>query len=116
MVPKRWARRSVTRHAIKRQIYAVAFEHEAALARAAYVVRLRSGFDRKQFVSASSDPLKAAVRQELQQLFATGTRRLTKEKQASHGATGLKTNLPQTPGEKELAASDSIANQAEPQP
>jgi ribonuclease P protein component len=116
MVPKRWARRSVTRHAIKRQIYAVAFEHEAALAHAAYVVRLRSGFDRKQFVSATSDPLKAAVRQELQQLFATGTRRLTKEKQASHSAADLKKNLPQALDGKASAASDSIAHQAEPQP
>ena len=36
---------------------------------AAHVVRLRSGFDRKQFVSATSDKLKAAVRAELQQLL-----------------------------------------------
>ncbi|MFZ3128415.1 MAG: ribonuclease P protein component, partial [Rhodoferax sp.] len=31
--------------------------------------RLRAGFDRSQFVSATSDALKAAVRAELQQLF-----------------------------------------------
>ena len=45
-------------------------EFEPSLKRAAHVVRLRSGFDRQQFVSATSEVLKAAVRQELQQLFA----------------------------------------------
>jgi ribonuclease P protein component len=33
------------------------------------VVRLRAGFDRKQFVSATSEVLKAAVRAELLSLF-----------------------------------------------
>ena len=69
MVPKRWAKRAVTRNAIKRQIYNVAQEFEPRLAQAAHVVRLRSTFDRKQFISASSELLKAAVRQELHQLF-----------------------------------------------
>jgi ribonuclease P protein component len=70
MVPKRWARRAVTRNAIKRQIYNVsALAPEASLPQAAHVVRLRSGFDRKEFVSATSDKLKAAVRAELQQLL-----------------------------------------------
>lgn len=70
MVPKRWARRAVTRNTIKRQVYTVSQEFESSLARAAHVVRLRSGFDRQHFVSATSDALKAAVRGELQQLFA----------------------------------------------
>ena len=74
MVPKRWARRAVTRNAIKRQIYAVAAERRAELPHAAHVVRLRAAFDRKQFVSASSDALKSAVRAELQQLFARAAR------------------------------------------
>ena len=69
MVPKRWARRAVTRNAIKRQIYTVSALVEASLPPAAHVVRLRAGFDRKQFVSATSDKLKAAVRAELQQLL-----------------------------------------------
>ncbi|WP_119964134.1 ribonuclease P protein component [Simplicispira lacusdiani] len=69
MVPKRWARRAVTRNAIKRQIYAVASALEPKLPQAAHVVRLRATFDRKQYVSASSDPLKQAVRAELLQLF-----------------------------------------------
>ncbi|RZL86531.1 MAG: ribonuclease P protein component [Variovorax sp.] len=69
MVPKRWARRAVTRNAIKRQIYTVSAASEASLPHAAHVVRLRSGFDLKEFVSAASDKLKAAVRAELQQLL-----------------------------------------------
>ena len=73
MLPKRWAKRAVTRNAIKRQIYAVSREFEAKLPAAAHVVRLRSGFDRKEFVSASSDVLKRAVRSELQELFARVT-------------------------------------------
>ncbi|MES2245986.1 MAG: ribonuclease P protein component [Pseudomonadota bacterium] len=74
MVPKRWARRAVTRNAIKRQIYTVSAAPGVALPRAAHVVRLRAGFDRKVFVSASSDQLKAAVRAELQQLLARAGR------------------------------------------
>lgn len=70
MVPKRWAKRAVTRNTIKRQIYNVSAEFEALLSERAYVVRLRAPFDRAQFVSASSDVLKAAVRSELQQLFS----------------------------------------------
>ena len=69
MVPKRWAKRAVTRNAIKRQIYNISSEFELTIAVAAYVVRLRSGFDKTQFLSATSDALKAAVYQELQQLF-----------------------------------------------
>ena len=70
MVPKRWAKRAVTRNAIKRQIYTVSADFESRLPQAAHVVRLRSAFDRKHFVSASSTELKKAVRAELQQLFA----------------------------------------------
>ena len=69
MVPKRWARRAVTRNAIKRQIYCVSMQLEDSLPCAAHVVRLRAGFDKKRFVSAVSDALKAEVRRELNQLF-----------------------------------------------
>ncbi|MHA7602397.1 ribonuclease P protein component [Alicycliphilus sp. T452] len=75
MVPKRWARRAVTRNTIKRQIHAVAAGFEPRMPQAAHVVRLRAAFDRKHFVSATSDALKAAVRAELQQLFAAAERR-----------------------------------------
>lgn len=73
MVPKRWARRAVTRNAIKRQVYAVSAQFEPRLPAAAHVVRLRATFDRRQFVSACSDALKRAVRQELEQLFERGS-------------------------------------------
>ena len=43
MVPKRWARRAVTRNAIKRQVYAVAADFAPRLPGAAHVVRLRAG-------------------------------------------------------------------------
>ena len=74
MVPKRWARRAVTRNAIKRQIYALAQVWQADLPTAAYVLRLRATFDRKQFISAQSELLKQAVRAELLQLFARAAR------------------------------------------
>ena len=69
MVPKRWAKRAVTRNAIKRQIYNVSPQFESQLGLGAYVLRLRAGFDRKLFVSATSEVLKAAVRAELFSLF-----------------------------------------------
>jgi ribonuclease P protein component len=68
LVPKRWARRAVTRNTVRRQIYEVA-RARTDLPCAALVVRLRSEFSRQQFVSATSDALKAAIRSELQTLF-----------------------------------------------
>lgn len=70
MLPKRWAKRAVTRNAIKRQVYTVSDALDPPLPAAAHVVRLRAGFDRAQFLSATSPELKAAVRVELQKLFA----------------------------------------------
>ena len=70
MVPKRWAKRAVTRNSIKRQIYSVSADFAPHLSTAAHVIRLRAGFDRKQFISATSELLCAAVRLELQQLLA----------------------------------------------
>ena len=75
MVPKRWARRAVTRNAIKRQIYAVSHCFADRLPSAAHVVRLRAAFDRKLFISATSEQLKQAVRHELEQLFERGVQR-----------------------------------------
>jgi len=69
MVPKRWAKRAVTRNSIKRQIYNVSAQFEPQLGIGAHVVRLRASFDRVQFVSATSEALKTAVRAELLSLF-----------------------------------------------
>ena len=73
MVPKRWAKRAVTRNTIKRQIYVVSSQFSLSLAPRAHVVRLRAAFDRKEFVSATSEVLKAAVRAELLDLVARAT-------------------------------------------
>jgi ribonuclease P protein component len=70
LIPKRWAKRAVTRNTIKRQIYNVSQSLQSELPAAAHVVRLRAGFDRARFISATSDVLKQAVRAELQELFA----------------------------------------------
>jgi ribonuclease P protein component len=69
VVPKRWAKRAVTRNGIRRQIYAVSADFATRLPSAAHVVRLRTDFARAQFPSAWSEALKASVRSELQQLF-----------------------------------------------
>lgn len=74
MVPKRWAKRAVTRNAIKRQIYTVSAEFSHQYPQAAFVVRLRRGFDRTEFVSASSRQLKMAVRAEIQALLQAGVK------------------------------------------
>lgn len=70
MVPKRWAKRAVTRNMIKRQIFSAGAQFMPLLPSAAYVVRLRTGFDRLQFASATSVALKSHVREELVQLYA----------------------------------------------
>jgi len=65
MTPKRWAKRAVTRNAIKRQIYTVSADFSHQLPHAVFLVRLRRDFSRKDFASASSESLKHAVRAEL---------------------------------------------------
>ena len=74
MVPKRWAKRAVTRNAIKRQIYTVSADFSPKQRQAAFVVRLRRDFSRKIYISASSDILKQAVRIELLALIQEGAR------------------------------------------
>jgi ribonuclease P protein component len=72
MVPKRWAKRAVTRNAIKRQIYNVSADFSPRQRPAAFVVRLRRDFSRKTFISATSDSLKQAIRTELLALMRAG--------------------------------------------
>ncbi len=69
MVPKRWARRAVTRNAVRRQVYSLVANRAEQLAGAAHLVRLRSAFAKTDFPSATSVALKAALRAELEQLF-----------------------------------------------
>ena len=72
MVPKRWARRAVTRNAIKRQIYTVSADFLHHYPQAAFLVRLRREFSRKEFISATSVQLKEAVRAEVLALMQAG--------------------------------------------
>jgi ribonuclease P protein component len=76
VVPKRHARRSVTRSLLKRQIRAAVTGHAAALAGGLWVVRLRAPFDRARFVSAASDELGRAARAELDSLIGSAARRM----------------------------------------
>lgn len=69
VVPKRHARRSVTRSMLKRQMRAAAQRHEARLAQGLWLVRLRQGFPISQFPSADSEALRCAARVELDRLF-----------------------------------------------
>jgi ribonuclease P protein component len=69
VVPKRHARRAVTRSLLKRQIRSVVERHADAMAGGLWVVRLRSPFDKALFPSAASDALKRVAREELEALF-----------------------------------------------
>ena len=65
VVPKRHARRAVTRNLLKRQMRAVV-QHEAdKLPPGLWVVRLKAPFDKQQFPSAASAPLRDSARSEL---------------------------------------------------
>jgi ribonuclease P protein component len=79
-VPKRHARRAVTRSLLKRQIRAAALRRDAAgpapLRPGLWVVRLRAPFDRKAFESAASPALRSAARSELDELLVQAERRL----------------------------------------
>lgn len=72
VLPKRLARRAVTRNTLKRQIYNVMNAFESRLPLGDHVVRLRAPFDRRVFVSATSDQLKQVARAELEQLVLRG--------------------------------------------
>lgn len=74
MVPKRWAKRAVTRNAIKRQIYAVSSDYADSYPHSAFVVRLRCAFAKAEFLSAVSDSLRQAVRIEVQILMKAGAK------------------------------------------
>ena len=76
VVPKRHARRSVTRNLLKRQIrHAVAGQQ--GLAHGLWVVRLRSPFDREKFQSASSETLRGCAGEELSTVLADAARRVS---------------------------------------
>ena len=65
VVPKKHARRSVTRNLIKRQMRAVMASAGAALPAGLWVLRLKAPFDRKLFTSPASQPLRNTAHDEL---------------------------------------------------
>jgi ribonuclease P protein component len=75
VVPKRHAKRSVTRTQVKVQIRAAIRRHLADLVAGDWVVRLRSPIDRKLFPSARSEALAALLHAEIDALLADAARR-----------------------------------------
>jgi ribonuclease P protein component len=74
VVPKRHARRAVTRTMLKRQIRMAMAAASTSLLPGLWVVRLRAPFDRAQFPSATSSALIDVVRTELAATFAIALR------------------------------------------
>lgn len=93
VVPKRHARRAVTRNLLKRQMRAAMQAHGAQLPPGLWVLRLKQPFDRKSFVSASSEALRIAVRDELAVLFERALRPLP----AGFSARSSRPSRPVTP-------------------
>lgn len=75
LIPKRHARRAVTRSLLKRQGRAAWQRHAGALRGGDWLLRLRGGFDPARYPSAASEALRATVRRELDTLFAQAGRR-----------------------------------------
>jgi ribonuclease P protein component len=101
VVPKRHAKRAVTRSLVKRQIRAIAAGCADRLAPGLWVVRQRSAFDPKQYPSAASDALRDAAREELRALFeraARGERDRVKPRGPAPGAA-VATTTPPPPAE-----------------
>jgi ribonuclease P protein component len=76
VVPKRHARRAVTRTLLKRQIRSVVDARAGALLAGLWVVRLRAPFDKARFPSAASDALKLYAREELESLLSAAALRV----------------------------------------
>ena len=69
VVPKRHAKRAVTRNLLKRQVRGAFQRHGDLLPRGLWLVRLRQAFPVAEFVSARSEALLRAARLELDRLL-----------------------------------------------
>ena len=70
LVPKRWAKRAVTRNTIKRLIYAhLEQKHQLWPKSQAVVVRLKKEIGKSEFISATSSHLKTTINADLTELF-----------------------------------------------
>lgn len=104
VLPKKQARRSVTRSLIRHQAREALRRHGPAVRAAGrvapevegWVVRLKTPFDRQQYPSAASEALKLAVRLELDELWA----RLLAAPASAGGRSAAKTrpDAPDVPG------------------
>jgi ribonuclease P protein component len=75
VVPKRHARRAVTRTLLKRQIRSAVGARAGVLLGGLWVVRLRAPFDKARFPSAASNALRLCAREELELLLSAATLR-----------------------------------------
>ncbi|PXW99469.1 ribonuclease P protein component [Sphaerotilus hippei] len=75
VVPKRHAKRSVTRNLVKRHCRVAIDRHLPQLAVGDWVLRLRAPIDRKVFTSASSSVLADGLRAEIEQVIGDAIRR-----------------------------------------
>jgi len=78
VVPKRHARRAVTRTLLKRSIRQAVGACADALPPGLWVVRLRAGFDRLLFPSAASEALRRSSREELDRLLSETAARVAR--------------------------------------
>ena len=76
VVPKRHAKRAVTRSLFKRQIRAAVGRHASTLPNGLWVIRLRAPFEKAKFPSAASLALQRAARSELDGLLAGAVQRI----------------------------------------
>jgi len=80
VVPKRHAKRAVTRSLLKRQMRAALLRRDAPgqlpLRAGLWVVRLRAPFDRLSFPAAASDGLRDAASTELHTMLENAARKL----------------------------------------
>ncbi len=86
VVPKRHARRSVTRSLIKRQMRSAFERHARLLPAGLWLLRLSQGFKVSDFVSARSAALALSVRTELEALLLNQQPRQTRS--AAAGGVG----------------------------
>lgn len=70
LVPKRHAKRAVTRNLIRRQMRESLHEGMGVPCGSKVLIRLRAAFDGRRYPAAASMALRAAVRQELATLLA----------------------------------------------
>jgi ribonuclease P protein component len=75
VVPKRHAKRSVTRNLVKRQIRGAVDRASTGLSGGLWVVRLRQRIDVNRFPSAASDALRTLLRAELDRLMDSAVAR-----------------------------------------